>query len=62
MAENGELFDYIYEIKDVSRYRVNFCRDIFHGKLTFRTIPYHIKTIDELGLPSHLGGKYFLIL
>ena len=32
--------DYIYEIKGISRYRVNFCKDIYGGKLTFRTIPY----------------------
>jgi len=47
--------DYIYEIKDVSRYRVNFCKDIYGGKLTFRTIPYKIKSIEELELPSYLG-------
>ncbi len=46
--------DYIYEVKGVSRFRVNFCRDIFYGKLTFRVIPYHIKTLDELKLPEFL--------
>ncbi len=44
--------DYIYEIKGVSRYRVNYCKDIYGGKLTFRTIPYKIKSIEELDLPS----------
>lgn len=47
--------DYIYEIKGVSRYRVNFCKDIYGGKLTFRTIPYKVKSLEELQLPSYLS-------
>lgn len=46
--------DYIYEIKGVSRYRVNFCKDIYYGKFTFRTIPYYIKNLEELALPEYL--------
>lgn len=46
--------DYIYEIKGVSRYRVNYCKDIYHGKFTFRTIPYYIKSLNELTLPEYL--------
>jgi len=46
--------DYMYEIKGLCRYRVNFCRDMDFGKLTFRMIPYNIKTIEELKLPSFL--------
>lgn len=46
--------DYVYEIPSVARFRVNYCKDISHGKLTFRTIPYRIKTIKELGLPAYL--------
>ncbi len=46
--------DYIYEIKGVSRYRVNYCKDIYHGKFTFRTIPYYIKSLSELALPEYL--------
>ena len=46
--------DYIYEIKGVSRYRVNYCKDIYHGKFTFRTIPYYIKNLKELSLPEYL--------
>jgi len=46
--------DYIYEIKGVSRYRVNFCKDIYYGKFTFRTIPYYIKNLKELALPEYL--------
>ena len=47
-------FDYIYELKGVSRYRVNYCKDIHYGKFTFRAIPYHIKTLEELTLPPYL--------
>ena len=47
--------DYIYEIKGVSRYRVNFCKDIYGGKFTSRTIPYMVKTLSELSLPDYLG-------
>ncbi|MBQ8636290.1 PilT/PilU family type 4a pilus ATPase [bacterium] len=46
--------DYIYEIAGLSRYRVNYCKDIYHGKFTFRTIPYYIKSVDELALPEYL--------
>ena len=46
--------DYIYEIKGLSRYRVNYCKDIYHGKFTFRTIPYYIKSLSELSLPDYL--------
>lgn len=46
--------DYIYEVKGVSRYRVNYCKDIYHGKFTFRVIPYYIKNLKELSLPEHL--------
>ena len=46
--------DYIYEIPKVGRFRVNYCKDIYNGKLTFRVIPYKIKTLKELGLSSYL--------
>ena len=52
--EEKKDFDYIYEIKGVSRYRVNYCKDIYHGKFTFRTIPYYIKSLEELALPEYL--------
>ncbi|MBQ8475730.1 PilT/PilU family type 4a pilus ATPase [bacterium] len=47
--------DYIYEIKGVSRYRVNYCKDIYGGKLTFRTVPYRVKSLEELKLPDYLA-------
>lgn len=46
--------DYIYELKNVARYRVNYCKDISGGKLTFRTIPYKIKALEKLSLPEYL--------
>lgn len=52
--ETVKDIDYIYELKDVSRYRVNYCKDIYHGKLTFRTIPFRIKTLSELALPPYI--------
>lgn len=47
--------DYIYDLKGVSRYRVNFCKDINYAKFTFRVIPYNIKGLAELNLPEYLG-------
>ena len=47
--------DYIYEIKGVSRFRVNYCKDIYSGKFTFRIIPYKIKPLRELLLPDYLA-------
>lgn len=47
--------DYIYEIKGVSRFRVNYCKDVYMGKFTFRIIPYKIKSLKELLLPEYLS-------
>jgi len=52
--EDIQDIDYIYEIKGISRYRVNFCKDIYYGKFTFRAIPYYIKNLKELALPDYL--------
>ena len=46
--------DYIYEIPEVARYRVNYCRDIYGGKFTFRIIPYHMKSWGELCIPEFI--------
>ena len=46
--------DYVYEIPEVARFRVNYCKDIYYGKLTFRTIPFRIKNVEELGLPEYI--------
>ena len=47
--------DYMYELPGVSRYRVNYCRDINGGKMTFRAIPFRVKSLSELGLPDYLS-------
>lgn len=46
--------DFTYEIKDLSRYRVNYCKELGCPKLTLRTVPYEIPTLEELKLPSTL--------
>ena len=44
-------FDFSYEIKGVSRFRVNFSRQLGNTALVIRSIPYQIQTIEELNLP-----------
>lgn len=43
--------DFAYEIKGVSRFRVNMSRQLGKLALVIRTIPYDIPTVKELGLP-----------
>ena len=33
---------------------MNYCKDIYFGKFTFRVIPYYIKNLKELALPEYL--------
>ena len=54
LSEKTQDMDYAYEIKGVARFRVNFCKDISGGKLTFRIVHYKIKDLDELSLPKYL--------
>lgn len=53
-GKNLQDIDYVYEIPGTSRYRVNFCKDVYLGKLTFRLIPYSIKAPEDLDLPAYL--------
>jgi len=46
--------DFTYEIPDVSRYRVNYCKELGYPKLTLRTVPYSIPTLEQLSLPPSL--------
>jgi len=46
--------DFTYELKGVSRYRVNYCKDLGMPKLTMRLIPYDIPTFEELMLPNSI--------
>lgn len=43
--------DFSYEIKGVSRFRVNLSRQLGQSALVIRNIPYTIKTFQELNLP-----------
>lgn len=43
--------DFAYEIKDVSRFRVNLSRQLGKTSLVIRNIPYTIKNLEELNLP-----------
>lgn len=47
--------DFSYEIKGVSRFRINLARQLGNTSLVFRIIPYEIPSIEELRLPSTLN-------
>lgn len=46
--------DFSYEIKGVSRFRVNLSRQLGRSALVIRTIPYEIKKFEDLNLPSSI--------
>ena len=46
--------DFVYEIKNCSRFRINYSRQIGKPALVIRNIPYKIKTLNELRLPQML--------
>ncbi len=46
--------DFTYELKGVSRYRVNYCKDLGLPKITMRLIPYEIPTFKDLMLPPSI--------
>lgn len=50
-AEQWEL-DYAHEVPGVARFRVNIM--VQRGRITsiYRTIPFHVQTAEQLGLPS----------
>jgi twitching motility protein PilT len=50
-ARCNEL-DFAYSIPGTARYRVNVQRQRGSLSIVFRMIPFHIPTIDELGLPK----------
>lgn len=43
--------DFSYEIKNVSRFRINLSRQLGKSALVIRNIPYNIKKFEELHLP-----------
>jgi twitching motility protein PilT len=48
--ERREL-DVSYAVSELSRFRVNICREMGNIRIVFRLIPFEIPTIRELGLP-----------
>lgn len=53
-ANSAFDMDFSYEIKGLSRFRVNLSRQLGHTVFIIRNIPYNIKTIEELNLPVSL--------
>jgi twitching motility protein PilT len=49
--ENSMELDFSYQLGKTSRFRVNFFRDRGNLAAAFRTIPYKIPTLDDLGQP-----------
>ena len=49
--ENGEA-DFSYELKGVSRFRINAFRQRGAISIALRAIPFQVRTIDDLGLPK----------
>jgi len=47
-------FDFSYEIPGLSRFRVNFCRDLGRISFVIRIIPFAVPTCRELNLPPSI--------
>ena len=50
-ATEGEA-DFSYELPDVSRFRVNAFRQRGYVSIACRSIPFQVRTVDDLGLPD----------
>lgn len=48
--------DFIYEIPETSRFRVNYSRRLGNPAVVIRNIPYNIPTVSELGLPEVINS------
>ena len=46
--------DYSFEIKEISRFRINVGHELGNPMMSIRMIPNKIPTFDELKLPAHL--------
>lgn len=53
-ANSAFDLDFSYEIKGLSRFRINLSRQLGKTALVIRNIPYTIKSIEELHLPISL--------
>ena len=47
--------DFSYEIKGISRFRINMARQLGNTSLVFRIIPYDIPTFEQLKLPPAIN-------
>ena len=47
--------DFMFEIKGVSRFRVNYNKQLGKPALVIRNIPYKIPELKDLQLPEYLG-------
>jgi twitching motility protein PilT len=54
--ETRRSVDLAYSLPGVARFRVNVFFQRASLGAAFRTIPAEIKSLEELGLPSHVGG------
>ncbi len=53
-VKNLTDIDFSYEVKGISRYRINIAFQMNKPKLSIRVIPYNVKTPTELGLPEYV--------
>lgn len=66
-AQSAFDLDFAYEIKGISRFRINLSRQLGRSAIVIRTIPYTIKKFEELNLPisieqfAHLNNGIVLI-
>ena len=51
-ANSAFDLDFAYEIKDLSRFRINLSHHLGKHSLVIRTIPFQIKNVDKLNLPK----------
>ena len=47
--------DFAYEIKGISRFRVNISYQMLCAKISIRVVPYYVKSLKELGLPESVS-------
>lgn len=66
-ANSAFDLDFSYEIKGISRFRVNLSRQLGRSALVIRAIPYEIKKFEDLNLPksieqfAHLNNGIVLV-
>jgi len=56
LFEKDRQLDFSYEMKDVSRFRINVFRHRLGEAAAIRLIPTEIKSVSELGLPDVISS------